>query len=197
MGILDIVPAGVVQGKDVYKVFDYAREHKFAIPAFNVTSSSTAVAALEAARDAKSPVILQVSQGGAAYWAGKGLANDKQQASITGAKAFALYVRAVAESYGIPVILHSDHAAKKLLPWVDGMLKDDEEHFEKFGQPLFSSHMLDLSEEPKEENIETCRKYLERFAKIGVWLEMEIGITGELSRRDVLFTCCKTDKVSR
>lgn len=178
MGLLDIVPPGVVDGKDVYRVFDYAREHKFAIPAFNVTSSSTAVAAMEAARDVKSPVILQVSQGGAAYWAGKGLPNDKQQASIAGASACAAYVRSVAANYGIPVILHSDHCAKKLLPWFDGMLEADEAYYKKNGVPLFSSHMLDLSEEPKEENIEICVKYLQRMAKMGIWLEMEIGITG-------------------
>ncbi|PWN99737.1 hypothetical protein FA09DRAFT_328523 [Tilletiopsis washingtonensis] len=178
MGVLDVVPAGVVDGKDVYKLFDYCRENHFAIPAFNVTSSSVANAAMEAARDAKSPVILQVSQGGAAFFAGKGLANDKQQASIAGAVAAANHVRAVAESYGIPVVLHSDHCAKKLLPWFDGMLEADEANFAKEGKPLFSSHMLDLSEETKEENIETCLKYLPRMAKIGVWLEMEIGITG-------------------
>ncbi|KAI3627872.1 FBA1 [Malassezia furfur] len=178
MGLLDIAPPGVVSGKDVYKVFDYARENKFAIPAFNVTTSSVANAALEAARDAKSPLILQLSQGGAAFFAGKGLANDNQQASIAGATAAAHYIRSVAKEYGVPVILHSDHCAKKLLPWFDGMLAADEEYFKQTGEPLFSSHMLDLSEEPKEENIEICRKYLERMAKIGVWLEMEIGITG-------------------
>jgi len=143
-----------------------------------VTSSSVANAALEAARDAKSPVILQVSQGGAAYFAGKGVANDKQQASIAGAVAAAHHIRNVAPLYGVPVIIHSDHCAKKLLPWFDGMLEADEEYFKKNGEPLFSSHMLDLSEESKEENIATCKKYLERMAKIGVWLEMEIGITG-------------------
>ncbi|PWN26735.1 fructose 1,6-bisphosphate aldolase [Jaminaea rosea] len=178
MGLIDIAPAGVVAGKDVYKVFDYARQNGFAIPAFNVTSSSVANAALEAARDAKSPVILQVSQGGAAYFAGKGVANDKQQASIAGAVAAAHHIRNIAPLYGVPVILHSDHCAKKLLPWFDGMLDADEAHYQKTGEPLFSSHMLDLSEEPKEENIETCKKYLARMAKIGIWLEMEIGITG-------------------
>ena len=141
-------------------------------------TSSVANAALEAARDAKSPLILQLSQGGAAFFAGKGLANDNQQASIAGATAAAHYIRSVAKEYGVPVILHSDHCAKKLLPWFDGMLAADEEYFKQTGEPLFSSHMLDLSEEPKEENIEICRKYLERMAKIGVWLEMEIGITG-------------------
>ncbi|WFC98430.1 Fructose-bisphosphate aldolase 1 [Malassezia yamatoensis] len=178
MGLLDIAPAGVVSGKDVYKVFDYAREHKFAIPAFNVTTSSVANSALEAARDAKSPLILQLSQGGAAFFAGKSLPNDKQQASIAGATAAAHYIRSIAKQYGVPVILHSDHCAKKLLPWFDGMLAADEEYFKQTGEPLFSSHMLDLSEESKEENIEICHKYLERMAKIGVWLEMEIGITG-------------------
>ena len=143
-----------------------------------VQTSSVANAALEAARDAKSPLILQLSQGGAAFFAGKGLSNDNQQASIAGATAAAHYIRSVAKEYGVPVILHSDHCAKKLLPWFDGMLAADEEYFKQTGEPLFSSHMLDLSEEPKEENIEICRKYLERMAKIGVWLEMEIGITG-------------------
>lgn len=119
-----------------------------------------------------------MSQGGALFFAGKGLANDKQQGSVAGAVAAAHYIRAVAKDYGVPVILHSDHCAKKLLPWFDGMLAADEEYFQKTGEPLFSSHMLDLSEEPKEENIQTCLHYLERMAKIGVWLEMEIGITG-------------------
>ncbi|PWN46566.1 putative FBA1-fructose-bisphosphate aldolase, partial [Violaceomyces palustris] len=178
MGVLDIVPPGVVSGKDVYKVFDYARENKFAIPAFNVTSSSVAISAMEAARDAKSPLILQVSQGGAANFAGKGLANDKQQASIAGAVAAGHFIRSIAPAYGIPVILHSDHCAKKLLPWFDGMLDADEEYFKKTGEPLFSSHMLDLSEDPKEENIAICKKYLTRMAPLGIWLEMEIGITG-------------------
>ncbi|KAI5896562.1 fructose-bisphosphate aldolase [Schizophyllum commune H4-8] len=178
MGILDIVPAGVITGENVRKVFDYAKEHKFAIPAFNVTSSSTANAVLEAARDIKSPIIIQVSQGGAAYFAGKGLANDKQQASIRGAVAAAHHVRIVAKDYGIPVIMHSDHCAKKLLPWFDGMLEADEDHYKVHQEPLFSSHMLDLSEESKEENIATCVKYFKRMAPMGIWLEMEIGITG-------------------
>ncbi|GAA5884277.1 hypothetical protein JCM16303_002437 [Sporobolomyces ruberrimus] len=168
--------SGVVTGKNLIKLFDHARAEHYAIP--NVTSSSTVVAALEAARDNKAPVILQVSQGGAAYFAGKGVANDKQQASIAGAVAAAHYIRAIAPTYGIPVVLHSDHCAKKLLPWFDGMLEADEAYYKKEGQPLFSSHMLDLSEESKEENIETCKKYFERMAKIELWLEMEIGITG-------------------
>jgi fructose-bisphosphate aldolase class II len=178
MGVLDIVPAGVLTGENVRKLFDYAKEKKFAIPAINVTSSSTANAVLEAARDIKAPIIIQVSQGGSAYYAGKGLANDKQQASIAGAIAAAHHVRLVAKSYGVPVILHSDHCAKKLLPWFDGMLAADEAYFKEHGEPLFSSHMLDLSEESKEENIEICVKYFKRMAPIGIWLEMEIGITG-------------------
>ncbi|EGO04203.1 hypothetical protein SERLA73DRAFT_173643 [Serpula lacrymans var. lacrymans S7.3] len=178
MGVLDIVPAGVLTGDNVRKLFDYAKENKFAIPAINVTSSSTANAVLEAARDIKSPIILQVSQGGSAYFAGKGLANDKQQASITGAIAAAHHIRTVAKQYGVPVVLHSDHCAHKLLLWFDGMLAANEEYYKQHQEPLFSSHMLDLSEEPKEENIATCVKYFKRMAPLGIWLEMEIGITG-------------------
>jgi fructose-bisphosphate aldolase class II len=178
MGVLDIVPAGVLTGENVRKLFDYCKENNFAIPAVNVTSSSVANAVLEAARDIKSPIILQVSQGGAAYFAGKGLANDQQQASITGAIAAALHIRTVAKAYGVPVVLHSDHCAHKLLPWFDGMLKADQEHFDIHKEPLFSSHMLDLSEESKEDNIKTCVEYFKKMAPIGLWLEMEIGITG-------------------
>ena len=133
---------------------------------------------LHAHSDTKSPVILQVSQGGAAFFAGKGVKNGNQEASIAGAVAAAHYVRAIAPTYGVPVIMHSDHCAKKLLPWFDGMLEADEAYFKKEGEPLFSSHMLDLSEESKEENIEICAKYFERMAKVDLWLEMEIGITG-------------------
>jgi len=178
MGVLDIVPAGVLTGDNVRKLFNYAKENKFAIPAINVTSSSTANAALEAARDIKAPIILQVSQGGSAYFAGKGLANDKQQASIAGAKAAAHHIRTVAKEYGVPVILHSDHCAHKLLPWFDGMLAANEEYFKVHQESLFSSHMLDLSEEPKDENIKICVEYFRRMAPLGLWLEMEIGITG-------------------
>ncbi|KAI0763358.1 fructose-bisphosphate aldolase [Trametes elegans] len=178
MGVLDVVPAGVLTGDNVRKLFEYAKEHQFAIPAVNVTSSSVANAVLEAARDAKAPIIIQTSQGGAAYFAGKGLPNDQQQASIIGAVAAAHHIRTVAKEYGVPVVLHSDHCAKKLLPWFDGMLKADEEYFAQHNEPLFSSHMLDLSEESKEENIATCVKYFKRMAPLGLWLEMEIGITG-------------------
>ena len=170
--------SGVIYGDDVRQLFLWAQEKGFAIPAINVTSSSTVVAALESARDNKSPIILQTSQGGAAYFAGKGVDNKNQEASIAGSIAAAHYIRAIAPTYGIPVVLHTDHCAKKLLPWFDGMLKADEEFFAKTGQPLFSSHMLDLSEETDDENIATCVKYFTRMHKMGQWLEMEIGIIG-------------------
>jgi fructose-bisphosphate aldolase, class II len=160
------------------QLFDYAQAHKFAIPAINVTSSSTVVAALEAARDNKAPIILQCSQGGSAYFAGKGVANKNQEASIAGAIAAAHYIRSIAPVYGIPVVLHTDHCAKKLLPWFDGLLEADEAYYKEHGEPLFSSHMIDLSEEPHPENIAITKKYFERAAKMNQWLEMEIGITG-------------------
>lgn len=170
--------SGVIYGDDVRALFTYAKEKGFAIPAINVTSSSTVVSALEAARDNKSPIVLQTSQGGAAYFAGKGVSNTDQNASIQGSIAAAHYIRAIAPAYGIPVVLHTDHCAKKLLQWFDGMLAADEEFFAKNGTPLFSSHMLDLSEETDDENIATCVKYFTRMAKMNQWLEMEIGITG-------------------
>ncbi|CAF1337967.1 unnamed protein product [Adineta ricciae] len=160
MGVLDIVPTGVLTGDNVLKLFTYAREHQFAIPAINVTSSSAINAVLEAARDAKSPVIIQISQGGAQFFAGKGLNNDGQAASILGAIAAAHHARTVAKHYGVPVVLHSDHCAKKLEPWFVGMLEADEAYFKEHGEPLFSSHMLDFSEETKENNIAACKKYL-------------------------------------
>lgn len=198
MGILDVIKrkSGVIVGDDVRAVFDYAKEHKFAIPAINVTSSSTIIAALEAARDNKCPIVIQTSNGGAAYFAGKGVSNDGQKASIAGSVAAAHFVRAIAPTYGIPVILHSDHCAKKLLPWFDGMLEADEAYFKQHGEPLFSSHMIDLSEETDEENIGTCVKYFKRMAAMQQWLEMEIGITGgeedgvnnEHVEKDALYT---------
>ncbi|KAI4945596.1 hypothetical protein J4E91_007939 [Alternaria rosae] len=169
---------GVIYGEDVYNLFKHAQSEGYAIPAINVTSSSTVVASLEAARDAKSPIILQMSQGGAAYFAGKGVDNKDQSASIQGAIAGAHYIRAIAPAYGIPVVLHTDHCAKKLLPWLDGMLDEDEKFFKANGVPLFSSHMIDLSEESKEENIQVSKKYLQRAAPMKQFLEMEIGITG-------------------
>ncbi|KAL7422138.1 Fructose-bisphosphate aldolase 1 [Cryptotrichosporon argae] len=179
-GALSVVPAGVLTGDNVRKLFEHAKQHKVGCQVSdNVTSSSTVNACLEAARDIQSPIILQVSQGGAAFFGGKGLKNtDKQEASIAGSIAAAHFIRAIAPAYGVPVVLHTDHCAEKLLPWFDGMLDADEAYFKEHGEALFSSHMLDLSEEPKEQNIETCVKYFKRMAPIGLWLEMEIGITG-------------------
>jgi len=154
----------------------HARKEGYAIPAVNCTSSSTANAVMEAARKMNSPVIIQVSNGGGAFVAGKGLKLDGTDA--IGSVALAMHVRSVAKYYGIPVVLHSDHCAKNLLPWFDGMLKADEDFFKKYGEPLFSSHMLDLSEEPDDENIAICVEYFKRMAPMKIWLEMEIGITG-------------------
>jgi len=170
------LPIGVITGDDVVKLLTHARENSYAIPAFNCTSSSTANAVLEAAKDNNSPVMIQVSNGGGVFVAGKGV--KSVDASAIGSVALALHVRAVAPYYGVPVILHSDHCAKKLLPWFDKMLEADEEYFAIYGEPLFSSHMLDLSEEPDDENIAICKKYFERMVKMKIWLEMEIGITG-------------------
>lgn len=170
------IPVGVVTGDDLLKLLTHARENAYAIPAFNCTSSSTANAVLEAAKLNNSPVMIQLSNGGGAFVAGKGIGNP--DASAIGCVALALHVRAVAPYYGVPVVLHSDHCAKKLLPWFDKMLEADEEYFAIYGEPLFSSHMLDLSEEPDDENIAICKKYFERLVKMKIWLEMEIGITG-------------------
>ncbi|OGE48113.1 hypothetical protein PENARI_c032G00718 [Penicillium arizonense] len=180
MGVLEQLnrKSGVIVGDDVLRLFEYAKEKQFAIPAINVTSSSTVVASLEAARDQNCPVVLQISQGGAAYFAGKGVSNTDQKASIAGSIAAAHYIRSVSPAYGIPVILHTDHCAKKLLPWLDGMLDEDERYFKLHGEPLFSSHMIDLSEEPVDWNISTTAAYLKRAAPMKQWLEMEIGITG-------------------
>lgn len=178
MGLLDIVQPGVVTGDDVRKVYKYAQEHEFAIPAVNVTSSSTVNAALQAARDINSPIVIQMSNGGSAFFAGKGIDNKDQKASILGSIAGAYHTRAMAKHYGVVVILHSDHCAKKLLPWFDGMLAADEEYFKVHGEPLFSSHMLDLSTETLEDNVSISKKYFERMAKMNQTIEIELGITG-------------------
>ena len=176
--IFDVVKPGVVTGDDVQKVFEIAKQNEYAIPAVNVVGTNSVNAVIEAARDVNSPVIVQFSNGGAVFFAGKGLSNEDQKAALIGAISGAKHVHAMAEAYGVPVILHTDHAAKKLLPWIDGLLDAGEKHFEKYGKPLFSSHMLDLSEEPLEENIATCVKYHERMSKIGMTLEIELGCTG-------------------
>jgi len=170
------VPVGVITGDNVLKLLTHAKENGYAIPAFNCTSSSTANAVMEAAMKNNSPVIIQASNGGAQFVAGKAI-KDKNSCAA-GSVALALHVRAMAPYYGIPVILHSDHCAKNLLPWFDGMLEADEAYYAQYGEPLFSSHMLDLSEEPDEENIAICVQYFKRMAPMKIWLEMEIGITG-------------------
>jgi fructose-bisphosphate aldolase class II len=169
---------GVLVGNALREVFDYCKSESCALPAVNVIGSHSANAVLEAARQAKSPVIVQYSHGGAQFNAGKFLDNSKHLASIQGGIAGAHHVRVLAEAYGVPVILHTDHAAKKLLPWIDGLLDAGEAYFKQTGSPLFSSHMLDLSEEPLHENLEISAKYLARMAKLGMTLEIELGVTG-------------------
>jgi fructose-bisphosphate aldolase class II len=176
--VLDVVKPGVVTGDDVQKIFAIAKENNFAIPAVNVVGTDSVNAVLEAAKKVNSPVIIQFSNGGAAFYAGKGISNENEKAAIAGAVTGAWHVHKVAEMYGVPVILHTDHAAKKLLPWIDGLLDEGEKFFAQHGKPLFSSHMLDLSEEPLHENIEICQKYLTRMSKMGMTLEIELGITG-------------------
>jgi len=176
--ISDVVKPGVVTGTDLQYIFKVAKANGFAIPAVNVVGSSTVNAVMEAAKNANAPVMIQFSNGGAAFNAGKGLKMDGQQAAVLGAIAGAKHIHTLAEAYGVRVILHTDHAAKKLLPWIDGLLDAGEKNFAETGKPLFSSHMLDLSEEPIEENIAISKRYLERMSKIGMTLEIELGITG-------------------
>ncbi|MEM8585181.1 MAG: class II fructose-bisphosphate aldolase [Bacteroidota bacterium] len=170
--------AGVLHGDEVTELFNYANDNDFALPAVNVTSSSTVNAVLETAKAVNSPVIVQFSNGGAAFFAGKGLDNSQQQASIKGGISGAMHVHAMAEAYGVPVVLHTDHCAKKILPWIDGLLEVGEAFHAKRGFPLYSSHMLDLSEEPIEENLDICARYFERMHKIGMTIEIELGVTG-------------------
>ena len=169
---------GVVTGEGVTELFRHANENDYALPAVNVVGTDSVNAVLETAKAVNSPVIIQFSNGGGIFYAGKSLPNNNQQAAIAGSVSGALHVHHVAELYGVPVILHTDHCAKKLLPWIDGLLDAGEKHFDQTGKPLYSSHMLDLSEEPLEENIEICAKYFERMAKIGMTLEIELGVTG-------------------
>lgn len=169
---------GVLHGDAVQELFEIAKKHQFALPAVNVTGTDTVNGVLEAAKAVNSPVIIQFSNGGAQFYAGKSLPNGNQEASIAGAISGAYHVHQLAKVYGVQVILHTDHCAKKLLPWLDGLLDAGEKFFAETGQPLFSSHMIDLSEEPLEENLEICAKYLTRMAKIGMTLEIELGVTG-------------------
>lgn len=173
-----IFPAGVATGNMVTEIFQYAKEKQFALPAVNVVGSSNVNATLETASKLNSPVIIQFSNGGAIYNAGKGLNNDNQRAAVLGAVAGAKHIHELAEYYGATVILHTDHCAKKLLPWIDGLMDANEEHYRKYGKTLYSSHMLDLSEETLEENLDISAKYFERMAKLNMTLEVEIGVTG-------------------
>ncbi len=172
------IKPGVATGYKVQEIFKLAKEKGFALPAVNVVGSNTINTVLETAKELNSPVIIQFSNGGAQFNAGKGLSNDNQKSAIAGAIAGAKHVHMMAEAYSVPVILHTDHCAKKLLPWIDGLLDASEEHFKQTGKPLYSSHMIDLSEEPIEENIEICKQYLTRMSKMGMTLEIELGITG-------------------
>lgn len=169
---------GVLTGQEVTDLLNHANENNYALPAVNVTSSSTVNAVIETAREVNSPVMIQFSNGGAVFNAGKGLSNDGQKAAIVGGISGAHHVHQMAEAYGVTVVLHTDHAAKKLLPWIDGLLDANEKHFELTGKSLYSSHMLDLSEESIEENIDTCVEYFKRMAKMGMTLEIELGVTG-------------------
>jgi fructose-bisphosphate aldolase class II len=172
------IKSGVATGDTVQEIFQLAKEKSFALPAANVISSSTINAVIEAAKELNAPVIVQFSNGGAHFNAGKGLSNEGQKAAIAGGVAGAKHVHVMAKAYDVPVILHTDHCAKKLLPWIDGLLDAGEAYYKENGVPLFSSHMIDLSEEPIEENIEICKGYLERMDKMGMTLEIELGITG-------------------
>ena len=171
-------PHGVLTGKQVQDVFSDAKLNQYALPAVNVTNTSTVNAVLEAAAEVNSPVIIQFSAGGCQFFAGKGLNNENQSAAIAGGISGAKHVHEMAKIYGVSVILHTDHCARKLLPWVDGLLLASEEHYKTHGTPLYSSHMIDLSDEPIIDNIETCKLYLERMSKIGMTLEIELGVTG-------------------
>ena len=170
--------SSVLSYREAKKVFDHAKANQYALPAVNVTSSPTINASLEAAKEVKSPVIIQFSNSGGAFFLGKSISNGSQQASIAGSVAGAKYIHEVSSLYGIPVLLNTDHAAQKLLPWVDGMIEAGEKFFKQNGRPLFTSHMIDLSEEPLHENIETCKRYLEKLTKLDMYLEIELGVTG-------------------
>jgi len=174
--ISDFIKPGVVTGDDVQKIYEIAKANEFALPAVNVVGTNSINAVLEAAAKVNSPVIIQFSNGGASFYAGKGLKSEK--AAILGAISGAKHVHEMAKEYGVAVILHTDHAARKLLPWIDGLIEASKEHKKLYGKPLFSSHMIDLSEEPLEENLATCEEYLRKLDELGMTLEIELGITG-------------------
>ena len=169
---------GVVTGDEVQAIFNDALENQYALPAVNVVGTNSVNAVLETAANLNSPVMIQFSNGGGVFYAGKGLSNEGQQAAIAGSVSGAMHVHAMAEAYDVPVILHTDHAARKLLPWIDGLLEAGEQFYENKGKPLYSSHMLDLSEEPIDDNLKTCKEYFERMNRIGMTIEIELGVTG-------------------
>jgi len=170
--------AGVATGDQVQAIFQYAKDNKFALPAVNVTSSCTVNAVIECAADLKAPVIIQFSRGGGQFFAGKSLSNEDERSAINGCISGAMHVHQMAELYGATVILHTDHCQKSWLTWIDGLIVASEKYFATHGKPLFSSHMIDLSAEPIKENIDICKRYLERMSKIGMTLEIELGVTG-------------------
>tara|TARA_B100000963_G_scaffold228825_1_gene199616 strand:+ start:35950 stop:37017 length:1068 start_codon:yes stop_codon:yes gene_type:complete len=172
------IPSGVITGQDVQRLFKLAKEKKFALPAVNVIGSNSINTVLETAGELNSPVIIQFSNGGAQFNAGKGLSNENQNSATAGAIAGAKHIHELAKLYNASVILHTDHCAKKLLPWIDGLLDASESNFYQSGKPLFSSHMIDLSEESLEDNINTCKEYLRRMSKMEMTLEIELGVTG-------------------
>lgn len=170
--------SGVLFGDEIREVFDDAKSHGYALPAVNVIGSNSINAVMETAKKMNSPVIIQFSNGGAVFNAGKGLKREGQESAILGSIAGAHHINILAEAYGVPVILHTDHCARKLLPWIDGLISASEKHFAETGKPLYSSHMIDLSDEPVEENVATCKEFLTRMAPMGMYLEIELGVTG-------------------
>ena len=173
-----MIKAGVATGLEVQEIFNHAKKNSYALPAVNVVSTSSINAVMESARDNNAPAIVQFSAGGCQFYSGKGLSNTNFQSAIAGGISGAMHVHQLAELYGSSIILHTDHCAKKLLPWIDGLLDASEGFYKVHGKPLYSSHMIDLSEESLEENIEICKRYLERMSKMGMTLEIELGITG-------------------
>jgi fructose-bisphosphate aldolase, class II len=170
--------SGVASGDEVQEILDHANQNEYALPAVNVVGTSSVNAVLEIAKEVNSPVIIQFSNGGAVFFAGKTLSNDAEKAAIAGAVSGAYHVHRMAEAYGVPVILHTDHAARKLLPWIDGLLEAGERHYQESGRSLYSSHMLDLSEEPVGDNLATCKEYFQRMSQIDMTIEIELGVTG-------------------
>jgi len=173
-----MIKSGVATGKEVQEIFEHAKKNRYALPAINVVNTSSINAVLESARDNNSPAMVQFSAGGCQFYSGKGLSNANYQSAIAGGISGAMHTHQLAELYGATIILHTDHCAKKLLPWIDGLLDASEDFYRVHGKSLYSSHMIDLSEEPLEENIDICKRYLERMSKMDMTLEIELGITG-------------------